>query len=81
MRGIDHTVKTLNVPLFVSFDDEDGLTDTRLNCSIMSNCEFVVQTKPILVSDQEVLGIVGGANSSYWHPPFHTKSVLLYSKE
>lgn len=77
MRGIDHTVKTLNIPLFVSFDDEDGLTDTRLNCSIMSNCEFVVQTKPILVSDQEVLELLEEPIQVIG-TPFHTKGSVCY---
>ncbi len=77
MRGIDRTVKALNVPLFVSFGDEDGLMDTRLNCSSMSNCHYVVQTKPVLVSDQEVLELLEEPIQVI-STPFHTKGSVCY---
>lgn len=77
MRGIDHTVKALNVPLYVSSNDKDGLTDTRLNCSSMSNSKFIVQTKPVLVSDQEVLELLEEPIRVI-DTPFHTKGSACY---
>jgi glyoxylase-like metal-dependent hydrolase (beta-lactamase superfamily II) len=77
MRGIDRTVKALNVPFYVSSNDEDGLTDTRLNCSSMSNSKFIVQTKPVLVSDQEVLELLEEPIRVI-DTPFHTKGSACY---
>ncbi|HNX15765.1 MAG TPA: MBL fold metallo-hydrolase [Bacilli bacterium] len=77
MRGIDRTAQALKVPLFVSYEDQDGLTDARLNCSFMCQSEVIVKTIPTIVNDQEILNLLDEPMRVI-ATPFHTKGSVCY---
>ncbi|MDD4103897.1 MAG: MBL fold metallo-hydrolase [Bacilli bacterium] len=77
MRGIDRTVAAFDVPFFVSRDDEDGLTNSEINCSTLSKHDVIIKTKARVVDDQEVLNLLDEPIKVI-STPFHTKGSICY---
>lgn len=78
MRGVDNLTNMFKIPLYVGFDDADGLTDITKNCSKYSKSHVIVETKPNLVADNEIIkGLEEDIKVIY--TPYHTAgSVCFY---
>ena len=77
IRGVDRLVKKYNVPLYIHFDEEDYLKDSQLNCSCYEN-EFIVESNPITVVDNETLKLLDEDEIRVIHTPFHTRGSVCY---
>ncbi len=77
IRGVDRLVKEFKAPLYIHFDEEDYLKDSYLNCSHFEG-EFIVESTPITVSDNEILKIFDEDDIKVIHTPFHTRGSVCY---
>ena len=77
IRGVDRLIKRFNVSLYIHFDDEKLLTDDSLNCSYFEETPIVIRTKPITLSGDEELNVLGDTLKVI-HTPFHTEGSTCY---
>ena len=77
IRGVDRLVREFNVPLYMGFDEVNFLTNTYLNASFFLGKPFTIESKPITVSDSEVLHILD-EDIVCIHTPFHTRGSICY---
>ena len=79
IKGVDYLLNNFSVPVYIHELDKEFLTDVRLNGSNrFSRKDVVVNAKPILLKDGQVLKLIG-SDIKVIHTPFHTRgSVCFY---
>ena len=77
MRGVDRIANELDVPLFIGFDDEEKLTDSYRNCSLLLGEDIVIKTKAETLTDKQVLHFLS-EDVIVIHTPFHTSGSVCY---
>ncbi len=81
IRGVGRLIKEFNVPLYISFDEEEMLTNPSLNVSKYMGKEYVLNVKANTLSDGEVLKLLD-EDILCISTPFHTfGSMCFYLKE
>ena len=81
IRGVKRLIDEYSVPLYVGFDEVDLLTNPRLNCSKYMSEEYVLDVKPVTLSDNEILRIMD-EDILCISTPFHTfGSMCFYLKD
>ena len=80
MRGVDNLVKEFNCPLYVGFDDIQGLTDSYLNCSELCGSEVIVKSKATSVSEGNIFHLLD-EDIRVMYTPFHTIGSVSYYLE
>ena len=81
IRGVKRLIDEYSVPLYVGFDEVDMLTNPRLNCSKYMSEEYVLDVKPVTLSDNEILRIMD-EDILCISTPFHTfGSMCFYLKD
>ena len=71
IRGVKRLIDKYNIPLFIGFEEADFLDNPSLNCSHFMSEDYVLEVKPITISDGEVLKILK-EDILCIHTPFHT---------
>lgn len=77
IKGVDRLINALHVPLFVSQEDEIGLTDTDYNCSLMCHCQIIIKSQATIIYDGEQLNLLKEPIDVIT-TPFHTKGSTCY---
>ena len=82
IRGVDLLIEKHKVPLFISFEDEEFLTNPLLNCSeTFDGGRTIIKSKPTLVSDGDEINVLS-EKIKVIETPFHTRgSVCYYLKD
>lgn len=81
IRGVDRLVKEFNVPTYISFVEEDFFINPHLNYSRYMSEEYVLNVKPMTLSDGEVLKLLN-EDILCISTPYHTiGSMCFYLKE
>ena len=71
IRGVKRLIDKYHIPVYIGFEEVDFLNDPTLNCSRYMSGDYVLDIKPITVSDGEVLKILK-EDIICIHTPFHT---------
>jgi len=77
MRGVDRLKNKFKCPLYVGFDDIDGLTDISKNCSRYYGKWVRVESKALPVSDNDILNVVDEPIKVIY-TPYHTCGSVCY---
>ena len=82
MRGVDILLKNYDVPLYIGFNDEVALKDSKRNLSrFFNNEEIIINHPSITVSDKDVISVLK-ETITVIETPFHTVgSVCYYLKD
>lgn len=81
IRGVERLINYFSIPYYISFDEVDLLFDPYKNCSKMMSSPYVIDKKPITISDKEILKILK-EDILCIATPFHTKgSMCFYFKD
>ena len=82
IRGVDILVDTFKVPLLISEQDKDFLTNSHLNCSDrFSRHPIVINSEPEFIKDGDLINFLS-ESIKVISTPFHTPgSVCFYLKD
>lgn len=70
-----------NIPVYVFEGEEKSLSNSRYNCSFMSDYPFEINDAKVITFKEEVLEVIG-IKFKVIHTPFHTSgSVCFYLKD
>ena len=77
IRGVNNLYEEFHTPIYIGFEEVDLLTNPELNCSYMMSSPYIIDIKPITISDNEVIHLLD-ENIVCIHTPFHTVGSYCY---
>ena len=77
IRGVDRLINKYHCPLYVGFDEADSLYNPYLNCSSLMSNEYILQSKAITISDNEVLKLLD-EDIICISTPYHTLGSICF---
>jgi len=81
IRGVNRIIKEMDVPIYVSYEDEDKLHDTYLNVSILLNENVLINKAGETIKDNDVLHLLD-EDIYVIATPYHTSgSICFYLKD
>ena len=77
IRGVDRLINKYHIPLYIGFDEVDSLYNPLFNCSSLMSNKYVLKSKAITVSDNEVLKLLD-EDIICISTPYHTLGSICY---